>query len=196
MKLSLIKQNLIDTIYPELEKGRPNWDKPHTEAVVYHIEQIVNSHKELKLNINVLIIAAFAHDWGYAGLFNDGKEVDYDNIADKKKLHMEIGARKIKNLLKDSFFEFLLEKEKEEIEHLVLVHDRLAGIESINERILLEADTLGGLDSSFVKPTFDKESNEKYIQEIIVDRVPLFITDYSKGLLPELIKGRKFYLTS
>ena len=66
---------LKSTILSELEAGRPNWDKPHTEAVVEHIKAIINSEPSLNLDTEVIVIAAYAHDWGYAGLFEDGKLV-------------------------------------------------------------------------------------------------------------------------
>ena len=41
-------------IFPELEAGRPNWDKPHTEAVVEHVKAIVDDSPKLDLGKDVL----------------------------------------------------------------------------------------------------------------------------------------------
>ena len=82
---------LKSTILPELEAGRPNWDKPHTEAVVGCIKAIVNNSFALHLDKEVLIIAAYARDWGYAGLFKEGKTLSLDDVNNAKETHMKIG---------------------------------------------------------------------------------------------------------
>ena len=57
----------------------------------------------------------------------------------------------------------------------------------------MEADTLGALDVSFVKPTFDFESNERYMKEVKEKRVPRFITEFGKSMVKKLIQQRADY---
>ncbi len=191
-----IESHLQQAIFPELEQGRPGWDKPHTIAVVYYLKEIINNSPEYSIDYPVLLIAAYAHDWGYAGLFEKGKEIKLKDILDVKALHMEIGVKKISALLNDDFFRFLTDDQKERIIHLVGVHDKLSEIKDTDERILVEADTLGGLDTDLIKPFADKESSDRYIRGVEKKRIPLFITDYGKKMVKNLIEKRKRYYSS
>ncbi len=188
-----IEKHLQDTIFPELEEGRPGWDKPHTEAVVYYLKKIIHHAPHLKPDFVVLLIAAYAHDWGYARLFHKGKEIKLHDIIAMKQLHMEIGAEKITALLENPFFSFLTPEQKLRTIHLVAVHDKLKQLTETDELILMEADTLGGLDTDFIKPFADKESSDKYIRGVEVKRQPLFITSWGKEKLVELMEKRKKY---
>jgi hypothetical protein len=183
-------------IFPELERGRPGWDKPHTEAVVHWIKNIINNSPELELDMDVLVIAAYAHDWGYADLFDKGAKVDLDDILDAKKEHMIIGAGKLAELLKNKAFNFLTFSQKQRALHLVRNHDNLSYIKDDDERILVEADTLGALDVDFIKPFTDKKQGERYMQGVIKKRLPLFITDYGKKQFKILFKKRENYYKS
>lgn len=98
---------LISKIFPDLEKGRPGWDKPHTEAVVRYIKEIIGANPNLDLDTDVLIISAYAHDWGYSGLFVAGRPVTLAENADKKEIHMQLGAQKIRELLNETEFDYL-----------------------------------------------------------------------------------------
>ena len=97
---------LQDSIFPDLETGRPNFDKPHTEAVVHYIKQILRNTSKLNLDKVVLIIAAYAHDWGYSGLFIHGKLAQLEDVKNVKKLHMQNSANKLRLLFKNSGFDF------------------------------------------------------------------------------------------
>jgi len=57
-----IEQKLRQTILPDLENGRPDWDKPHTISVVAKIKEIRNNNPELNLDPVVLVISAYTHD--------------------------------------------------------------------------------------------------------------------------------------
>ncbi|MBN1169127.1 HD domain-containing protein [Candidatus Woesebacteria bacterium] len=192
MDLSKIETHLQKVIYPELEKGRPDWDKPHTEAVVYHMRHLM-SNIEKAINKEVLLIAAYAHDWGYVDLFEEGKPLSNKDISGSKTEHMIKGAEKVKELLEDNFFNFLTEKQKQRISHLVFVHDKLDLLKKTDELLLMEADTLGGLDVNFIKPTFDEKSNERYMQEVKRKRFKLFISKYGKKQFQTLYKLRENY---
>lgn len=185
----ILKTNIL----PELEAGRPDFDKPHTIAVVEHIKGILKNTPTLKLNKDVLIIAAYAHDWGYAGLFENGKFPSLDDVNNAKEAHMVLGAEKLSKLLNNRVFDFLTREEKDRAVYLVMVHDQLASLKDQDEIILMEADTLGGLDVEKAKPTFDKDSNARYMEKVRVTRLPMFITDYGKQMFEKLYQSRVDY---
>jgi len=189
----LVEKFLQDTIFPELEKGRPRFEKPHTIAVVQKAKDIIREIPQTPVDSDVIVIAAYAHDWGYAGLFQGGIIVDYDDITKVKPLHMEIGAQKIEALLKDNVFAFLSSAQKDRIIHLVRIHDNLDGLADPDELILMEADTLGAIDIEAVKPTFDAPSNEKYMNGVLKKRVAMFMTEYGKREAERLIALRNEY---
>lgn len=184
---------LKKVIFKDLKKGRKDWDLPHTKAVVHYIKEIFNSIKNIKLDKDVLIISAYAHDWGYINMFNNKIDNKYDEILNLKQEHMKIGAELIKNLLTKTEFNFLTNLQKQRIIHLVEIHDKLKEISAIDERILVEADTLGSLDTSFVKPSFTKEENDKYMEATKNKRFPLFYSTYGKNIFDSLYKKRIEY---
>ena len=184
---------LKERILPDLDKGRPNWDKPHTLCVVIKIKSIIEHNPDLKLDKNVLIISAYAHDWGYSGLFENNVPLQLDEVKNAKEAHAILGADRIENLLKNDIFDYLSIKQKERIKHLVFVHDRVEQLIDTDELILMEADTLGGLDIEYVKPTFNKESNERYMKGVMNGRLPKFISAYSKIEARRLIDARSGY---
>jgi hypothetical protein len=190
---SEVKKFLEDSIFPELERGRPGWDKPHTQAVVHHAHRILAYAPDVDVDREVIIIAAYAHDWGYADLFSPGKYASYKEVKERKKLHMEIGARKIAYILQNPIFDYLSSTRKDRTVHLVAKHDKLSELRDTDELVLLEADTLGMLDVDFAAPTFDHSSNEQFMNGVMNSRVPRFITEYSKNKVKELLKKRGEY---
>ena len=103
-KLDQIEAFLNKKILPDLEHSRGGFDKIHTLEVVEWIKRIIDNNPQLKLDKIVLVISAYAHDWGYSGIFKKGEVMNAKIIEEAKSLHMTIGAEKIKNLLNDSFF--------------------------------------------------------------------------------------------
>ena len=63
--LEKLEKYLQDKVFPKLEAGRPDWDKPHTQAVVDHLKNILQNSPKLNLDEHVLLIAAYTHDLGY-----------------------------------------------------------------------------------------------------------------------------------
>ncbi|MBU0999332.1 HD domain-containing protein [Patescibacteria group bacterium] len=189
-QMQAINKFLEEKILPELEKGRPNFDKPHTIAVVDKIQEIIEHSPQFKVDPIVLLIAAYAHDWGYCDLFEDGQALELDDVKQAKSAHKRLGAEKISKLLQDKFFSSLTNEQKKRCVHLVAVHDNTEELTDPDELILMEADTLGGLDTNYVKPTFSAESNLRYIEGVKTKRAPKFITDYGKKELPRLIQMR------
>ncbi len=188
-----IEQTLIDTILPELETGRPNWDKPHTILVVKKLREILSHTPQLNLDETVLLIAAYAHDWGYAGLFKNGQKLTLDDVIDQKTAHAKIGVEKLTKLLEIPVFNTLTQIQKDRAVHLVAVHDRLGEWKDLDELILMEADTLGGIDPFELEPGFDPASNEKYMKGVKQSRIPYFVTDYGKREVEKLFKARQEY---
>src|SRR3989339_1579799 len=180
-KLNNLEKYLKEKILPDLEKSRGGFDKIHTLEVVAWLKQIINHNPKLKLDETVLIIAAYAHDWGYADIFRDGQIMNFEIIENAKKLHMELGAKKIERLLADNFFSFLTDTQKSRCIHLVAVHDKKFEINDIDELILMEADMLSALDVNSSKPVLDFESNKKFMKAILATRIPKFITEFSKS---------------
>jgi hypothetical protein len=92
-KSNKIEDYLKGKILLELERGRPDFDKPHTLAVVYWLKQIIKHSSDLKLDENVLLISAYAHDWGYADMFSLGQQLQYSDVINAKAEHMVLGAK-------------------------------------------------------------------------------------------------------
>jgi len=119
--------------------------------------------------------------------------MDEEKVENVKPLHMELGAEKIKELLRNEIFSFLADERKERIIHLVAVHDKKHEIKDTDELILAEADILSGTDINTAKPKFDPESNKAFMDSLLNVRLPKFITDFSKQEIKRLIRERAEY---
>lgn len=191
-----IERVLETHIYPDLNKGRKDFDLPHTKAVVYWMKWLIANHPKMnKLNSKILIAAAYAHDWGYIGLFDGLNSNDPQVIAQKKVEHMTRGSAKIEKLLSEKLSDLFTREEILRTSHLVLMHDKLAELHDEDELMMMEADTMGILDVSRVKPTFSKEDNERFLTtEIDQLRLPAFIHEYAKKVATNLADQRRnFY---
>lgn len=186
-----LEEYLKEKILPDLEKSRGGFDKIHTLEAVDWLKQIIEHNPELKLDKDVLLIAAYAHDWGYSDLFAEGEIMQFEKVKKAKKLHMELGAQKLEKLLEDYFFSFLTDTQKERSIHLVAVHDKKFELKDVDELILMEADMLSSLDINTKKPIFDAESNKKFMEVMLVTRIPKFITEFSKKEAKRLVKARE-----
>lgn len=174
---------LQQVIFPDLLRGRKDFDLPHTKAVVHWMKRILESMlpgstqesimKVGRLDPKVMITAAYAHDWGYIDLFPAGS--GFNKVHEMKARHMEVGAERIGSLLKSRLSKSYSVEQINRIVHLVLVHDKLQVVEKEDEILLVEADTLGALDTDLVKPTFSKIDNDRYLVELKTKRRPLFI---------------------
>jgi hypothetical protein len=178
--------------FPDLLRGREGFDLPHTKAVVYWIKQIAMS--EPQLNAKVLVAAAYAHDWGYIDM-GIGKDASIDQVHDAKEQHMLVGSQRIAALLTQECRDEFSADEIEKVRHLVFVHDRLSEVKTDDEIALVEADTLGALDTDWVTPTFSKADNDRYINEqVLALRRPLFRHRLAIEVFETLLaKRRAFY---
>lgn len=188
---------IANQILPELKLGRQDFDLPHTLAVVYWIKQLLQNEAS-HLNQKVMIISAYAHDWGYVGLFNkSGSSNNPKIISQKKADHMTIGANKITHLLTSQFSAEFSPTEISKIANLVKKHDLVEALQTEEEIALMEADTLGMLDVNRVKPTFNKKDNQHFInQQIYARRLPKFIHPVAKETAQKLANKRLKYYQS
>lgn len=191
--LNELENYLKEKILPDLEKSRGGFDNIHTLEVVAWLKKIIDANPKLNLDKIVLLIAAYAHDWGYSDIFKAGQIMDFEIVEKAKSLHMELGAKKTQKLLRDDFFSFLTDKQKKRCIHLVAVHDKKFEIKDTDELILMEADMLSGMQISPGKPIYDAESNKKLMEAMLATRIPKFITEFSKNEAKKLIKARKDY---
>lgn len=182
-----------------LRQGRPQWDEPHTRAVVDYAKELVQAaRKELaqaaQVDELVVLTAAWLHDIGYFGLFEGPTSGGYQAVSAQKALHMEVGAR-----LADEFLRrpdvagFYTREQRQRVVHLVRVHDLLEQLEALDEIVLMEADTLGALDVRRVTPTFDYESGRRHLEEVRIRRAPRFQTALGKRYLEEVLPLRVAY---
>ena len=54
-----------------------------------------------------------------------------------------------------------------EVSHLVLFHDKLKKIKTETEILLMEADTLGMLDLTRIKPTFSQTDKKDFLKQVL-----------------------------
>jgi len=197
MEFNKLENYLKKKIFPDLEESRGGFDKVHTLEVVDWLKKIITANPKLNLDKTVLLIAAYAHDWGYCDIFKPGQKMSVELVESAKPLHMELGAKKIKKLLKDDFFSFLTDEQKRRCIHLVAVHDKKFEIKDIDELVLMEADMLSCLQLSPNKPKYDAEGNKKLMEIVLATRIPKFITSFSKKEAKKLIRKRdNFYKKS
>ncbi|MCL4374419.1 hypothetical protein M1523_01005 [Patescibacteria group bacterium] len=188
---------IADAILPQLYLGRSRFDHDHTVAVVYWIKWLIKKISLGQIYKRILITAAYAHDWGYAGLFREKEGESLDKITQKKALHMRRGARKIGHFLRTRCSSYFTADQIRRIVHLVAVHDNIEALATEDEIILMEADTLGMLDSARVKPTFSYADNEKFMKEQFYGRRLLhFRHQCAKQAALKLVEQRqRFYLS-
>ena len=93
-KLNNLEEYLKEKILPDLEKSRGGFDKVHTLEAVAWLRQIISHNSELELDETVLLIAAYAHDWGYSDIFKEGQIMNFEIVENAKKLHMELGEKR------------------------------------------------------------------------------------------------------
>lgn len=167
-----------------LKHGREGWDIPHSKAVAYHTAQIALAEG---LDVRAHYTAGWLHDTGYFKVFNPNESHDIEKIADKKTLHMIRGVE-----YADIFFqlkkmtEFYTPAQQELIKLLIGTHDKLDELKTIDQIAFMEADTLGMIDLSRIKPTFDRATALKNIEGELKKRASLFHTKYGKQMFRDL----------
>ncbi|MBN1792976.1 HD domain-containing protein [Candidatus Woesearchaeota archaeon] len=184
----LVEERLKAEVLKILEHGRPGWDVPHTLAAVHWMKELLKGEDG---DERVLIPAIYLHDVGYSKVLKKEKKGSYDSVKDAKDDHMKHGVEIAKELLES--FDFS-DSEKEEIFHLVAVHDLLEQLSSRNEILIQEADALSQIDTERAKPTFSPEEKKRFIRTYEMRRVPCFRTKTGKHYLELMLpKIKKMY---
>ena len=148
------------------------------------------------LDLLVFVTTAWLHDIGYYGLFQEGKSGSLLEIKDKKIAHMEVGAKMAREFLENKNIKQNYTQEQiERIVHLVLVHDKIAELKELDELAFMEADTLGSIDLSRVRPTFEKMDGLRYVEALKIKRAPKFVSKMGKRYLSDLLPKFEKYFT-
>ena len=175
-------------------KGRPKWDNPHTEAVVHWMKHLLTELNNPDLNSKVLITAAYAHDWGYAGLFSQKKPITIDQARSRKDLHMKKSVEMIERLIIQRLPSYYTQAEFLRLTHLISIHDYVDQLEDEDELLLMECDALGMLEVERVPPTLPTKENSYFMKTSIEGkRLPRFIHAEAKEIAKDLIEKRKKY---
>lgn len=158
MKLSKkLEERLKIEAIKELEKGKPDWDVPHTLNAVKWMKKLIKNEGG---NEKVLIPAIYLHDAGYPRLKNG---YDYEDMMKSKKLHARRGAQFAKKILpKIGGFS---EKEIMDVVYLVANHDKHTDLESHGRRLVFEADGLSMIDWEAVTPNFDRKNRIAFLDK-------------------------------
>ena len=183
-----LEKELKKEVLKYLEKGRPNWDAPHSLAVVHWMKELLETESG---DSRVLIPAAYLHDIGYADMF-DVSNYNDQGVHDMRDKHMQAGVDYSKKILnKVGGFE---KHEIKRILHLVGMHDYLDEIVESDEQILFEADSLGQIDVDRVKSTWGDKDYKKFINHYKQNRAPRFKTEtgikFRDVLLKKILKDR------
>jgi len=167
-----------------LRHGREGWDIPHSKAVAYHAAQIALAEG---LDAKAHFTAGWLHDTGYFRAFNPNESHNLGKITERKTLHMIRGVEYAEIFFKlKKMTGFYTPAQQELIMFLIGTHDKLDELSTIDQIAFMEADTLGMIDLSRIKPTFDRATALKNIEGELKKRVSLFRTEYGKRMLSEL----------
>lgn len=169
-----------------LEKGKPDWDVPHTLRVVYWMKELIKNGQG---DPKVLLPAAYFHDIGYSLCSMDN--ADYDSVQEVKERHSILGAKESEKILQE--ISGFSEADISEVVHLVRVHDQLENLTTDNEIMICEADTLGMMNVEAVKPSYVGSDFKRFLDDLIKRRAPLFRTAFGKEMLQNLLAKAEEY---
>lgn len=180
-------------------KGRPTWDKPHTEAVVYWMKYLlvkINPKRpvEKQFNPKVMVTAAYAHDWGYMNIFSQKKIKSIKEVIPYKQQHMQLSVQLIERLIAQRLSSYFTQAEILHLTHIISVHDNVKILKTEAEILLMECDALGMLDVKRVPPTLSPAENKYFMKHSIYERrLPKFIHQEAKEAAEKLIKERSLF---
>jgi HD superfamily phosphodiesterase len=157
----------------------------HTLGAVYWMKELI---KKEGGDERILLPAIYLHDIGYPDSLGNKKN-NYMNHKAAKSMHMEVGASISKKILIDLKFD---PTEIDEICHLISVHDTKI-IETFNEQMVFEADSLSMIDRTRINPDFSKEDYQIFLESFKKTRLPLFKTKHGKESLIKLWPVAKGY---
>lgn len=175
-------------------KGRHQWDKPHTEAVVYWMKHLLKKIDDSQLNSKVMITAAYAHDWGYISLFDQKRITSIKKVVPYKKAHMKRSVELIERLISQRLPGYFNQSELLQLTRIISVHDDIKNISANDEILLMECDALGMLDVERVPPTLSQIENDYFMEHSIYKRrLPRFIHQEAKEAAEKLVKEREVF---
>jgi HD superfamily phosphodiesterase len=189
MKLSsTTEEKLKQEVISLLEKGKPNWDIPHTIDSAKWMKRLVEKEGG---NEKILVSAMYLHDIGYPELEAGYSFKQYMGI---KMKHAEKGAAfgdKILRKIGD-----YSEDEIKEITFFVLNHDKHDNLETHNRQLVFEADGLAQINWLEVKPSFNKADCQRFLDEYFEKERPeeRWKTETGKRYRKELLKKAQQYL--
>lgn len=158
MKLSPeLEEKVKNEALKYLRHGRPNWDIPHTEAVVYWIKELIANEGG---NEKVLVPAAWLHDIGVPQ-HRDGYSFDDMKQSKREVPHHEIGAKEVPKVL--GRIGGFTANETTEIAKLVRGHYDKDKIDTFHQQLVIEADGLAKVDWERVTPNWDKGDCLRYL---------------------------------
>lgn len=182
-------------VLPLLDRGRPNWDRAHTQQVVWYVKALIAHHPALHVDPHVMIITAYMHDYGYSELYRGNKALV--SWQEMKQRHAQISERKWREISTREEFAFLSEEQKERIAYLVRVHDEVESLTDTDEVVFMEADTLGSVRLNASGEGFSGKELKAYIEKTKKKRVSKFITEYGTSeinyLLDRIKKRSSFW---
>lgn len=174
------EEKLISKLQDFFDKD--DWNYSHSLKTANYMKKIC---EEKNANEKILVTAAYLHDIGYAGLIR--KDYTLDERIKAKKEHMERGAEKAEETLKE--FDYSKE-EINEIKRLIKVHDKLKELESKNDFFLVEADSLAGL-ATRENSSFSEKEIQRYLEIFKKIRLPLIKTNFGKEEVQKLLRDYK-----
>ncbi|MFA7319394.1 MAG: HD domain-containing protein [Parcubacteria group bacterium] len=184
-----LEEKIKEEIISLLEKGKPNWDIPHTLSAVKWMKKLV---KETGADEKIMVTAIYFHDTGYPEL---EKKYNFEESIAAKNNHAKRGADFAKKFLNE-LREFS-EGDIEEICRLIENHDVHDNIDEddLNRQLIFEADGLAQLDWEACPPNFDKENCLKWIEKYFEIERPLKLWKTNLGLekIIELKKKTEVY---
>ncbi|MBT3250080.1 MAG: hypothetical protein HN846_01115 [Candidatus Pacebacteria bacterium] len=203
MKKSALIHPYIERILRQIilkdlaNKGRPHWDKPHTEAVAHWMKYLLEKIDNPQLNSKVMITAAYAHDWGYISLFSQKKISSIKEVIPYKKAHMKRSVELIERLISQRLPGYFSQSELLKITRIISVHDDIKNISDEDETLLMECDALGMLDSELAPPTLSAKENDYFMKHSIYKmRLPKFTHPEAKEIAEKLIEKREEFYSS
>ena len=144
---------LRERVKPYLEECR-NGDYEHTLRVVSLMKLLLKTEKG---NSEILMPAAYLHEIGYYKLIPKSER---DNLKIKemtkkyKEEHMLLGAKLAEQILTELNYP---EIQKNQIVHLVSIHDKWDSITEHDEFMIADADNLSKLDVNHIKEKYSRD---------------------------------------
>ncbi len=158
----------------------------HSLYTVYYARLILKDEASKNPDITkddeiIVVSAAYLHDIGNVGLLKKG--YTYDDKRKAKIRHMSRGAKLANRITKELGFTI---NERDKISYLVRTHDRLDYLTTIQQRILMEGDSLSMIDYKNVLQTFNKNELDRFLRKYKGRRGAMFETDKGKELRDKL----------